>query len=363
MDHASILVTIESDSREQTSFHVLIEKSVFLVSQPMEAILQEAIRNRGHADTFQRSIGRHRTHMRVVQQIVGREDTVDDCTKQESLVEILVTPDATGCILCEHKHVTGKALTTFLDNSFLFSFFLALHGRYDSFDILSQPTNCNEHLSPEELKLLDTLSAALATHSKMTALAQETRINMSRILKKLTNNSEALGVAAVQLSESREELRVLSNSNNQLQMANATYASWNTSIARSAQRLNERKLLEVIAREVGKTHAKNKICKHNTSSFWKKFRNSAQQKVPDLSNIFAHAQTCILPQFVVLKILITNAGIMMDTSPDSLSQYNADMHYQESEATKVWHLNKTTSSLFIGKYAATHLNMQVEYHR
>jgi len=62
-------------------------------------------------------------------------------------------------------------------------------------------------------------------------------------------------------------MRVLSNSNNQLQMANATYASWNTSIARSAQRLSERKLLEVIAREVGKTHAKNKICKHNTSSF------------------------------------------------------------------------------------------------
>lgn len=177
--NSQILVSIESQSKEQTCFHVVIRNTLLLVSQQLETEVQQAIANRNHRETAVLSIGKHRTHMRIVKNqvicTIDEKATLKDLTRDDGQLEIVVTPNAEGCILCQHRHMT------------------ILHGLCDSFNITSESNDSRKHLNQNELELLSTLSSSLDTYSHMSALSPEKRKHMSRILKKITLNSKDYG--------------------------------------------------------------------------------------------------------------------------------------------------------------------------
>jgi hypothetical protein len=79
-------------------------------------------------------------------------------------------------------------------------------------------------------------------------------------------------------------------------------------------------------------------------------------------NVLKHAVTYPLQSSKDLNTLVVKIGNMTPSSPDSLATYNAEMHYEDTEALQLWHLNKSNSSLAIGNYVTQQMNMRVEYH-
>jgi len=214
-------------------------------------------------------------------------------------------------------------------------------------------------LLPIEVELLHELSDSLESNTRFRVNNEETRIKMARALQKV------LVKEPIPFSNSQENIKKLEESEKvNLSKHNAKYQKWLKEVSRNAQSANESKLLEFICRSAARSHHSGQIkCTHSDVPFWKKSENKRGYAIPNIRTILDHSHTCPMVEMRDLAGLVIKGGIMIERLLDFIDEYdNVDLHYQETDDSKIWQLNNTTASALLGQHVHHYYGWKVEYH-
>jgi len=302
------------------------------------------------------AMSQHRYHLQV--RINGNVKEMNrDATAGEAVsdynngLELVMSADKQECILCEYGLVTS------------------LHGPYDSYDTLLEATDSNSHLSSEETKVIQEFKTKLRNPAALISMHPNKFTVMEKVIDKLMENSACLGSSRGNLSGSLVVNDNLKDSLSKIQLENDEYAKYLLNLRRNAEKIECRKLLEWIARELVKQHDAEKTipCKLRSNALFtlksgKYVTNLAGEKVVILTEACNHSQTCQRPSMIALRKVLTDSGLLV-TNALTLDSETIDdrIHFEESEKTKKWHLADDIFGITVGTFASNH-GFAVRYH-
>jgi len=130
------------------------------------------------------------------------------------------------------------------------------------------------------------------------------------------------------------------------------------------------KLMEFICRHTALDHDTDQTfeCTRTNQSFLKLdpagniCLNKSNQPMVSISDVCRHSFLCMRPSFVDLKKVLDSCSIKSFNLQTRLNSIHSDVHYNDDEATRTFHLTDDATATAFGSVAVTYFGMKVHYH-